>query len=138
VIETGTAYAQTARVIGKALKRNGHGRLVTLEVNPHLVEVARRLCVGLPVELVQESSLEYTPCAPVDFAWFDSLLDIRADEFRRYFPYMHNRTIVGFHDTASHHVGVQDSIDALAAEGLLRCIRLPTPRGVTFGEVLKP
>jgi predicted O-methyltransferase YrrM len=137
VIETGTASAQTAVAIGKALKRNGQGRLVTLEVDRHRVEAARSLCAGLPVEVRQLASLDFEPQQRIDFAWFDSLINLRVPEFRRYFPFMHNRTVVGFHDTSPDKSDLQEQIDGLADEGLLRYILLPTPRGATFAQVIK-
>jgi hypothetical protein len=136
VVETGTASAQTARAIGKALRRNGQGRLVSLEVDEGLVAAGRSMCRGLPVEIRQQESLAFIPEQQIDFAWLDSLVELRAAEFRRYYPHMHARTIVGFHDTHPRFPELQSGIDALADEGLLRYIQLPTPRGVTFAQVL--
>jgi hypothetical protein len=134
VIETGTAYGQTAELIGRALKRNGQGRLVTLEVDPERASSAAKRCQGLPVEVVQASSLEYTPPRAVDLAWFDSLCDLRPAEFRRWLPYMHDRTVVGFHDTGPQHP-VRKLLQPLEAEGLIAPLYLPTPRGVCFTRV---
>jgi predicted O-methyltransferase YrrM len=134
-IETGTASAQMTRAIGEALKRNRHGRLVSLEVEPVRVERGRRLCRRLPVEIRQQSSLEFTPDRAVDFAWFDTIPEIRHEEFRRYYPRMHRRTIVGFHDTAGHHP-TRALVDELEAAGMLRTIDFPTPRGFSIGRVI--
>lgn len=135
VIETGAAFGQTSEAIGHALLSNGHGRLVTLEVDPARVRQARARCAGLPVEVRQESSLEFTPDSPVDFAWFDSLFDLRPREFERYLPYMHARTVVGFHDTGPQHP-VRAQLDLLENRGLLLSpLYLPTPRGVCFGGI---
>jgi predicted O-methyltransferase YrrM len=136
VVETGTALAQTALVIGRILKQNGHGRLVSLEVSPERVRRARERVRGLPVEVIECSSLEYSADQPIDFAWLDSLPELRAPEFRRYWPAMHANTIVGFHDTGPTH-DLRPAIDELADEGLLRPIHLATPRGVTFAQVLQ-
>jgi predicted O-methyltransferase YrrM len=136
VIETGTAFGQTTEAIGQALHRhaNGHGRLVSLETDPERVEFARARCAGLPVEIRQESSLEYTPECPVDFAWFDSLFHLRPLEFRRYLPWMHARTVVGFHDTGAQHP-VRGLLAPLEDEGWIVPLYLPTPRGVCFARV---
>jgi hypothetical protein len=134
VIETGTATAQTTIAIGEALRRNGHGHLVSVEVNAFLVRHARHLCRGLPVEVVERPSLEFTPTQPIDFAWLDSLPEIRHLEFRRYYPHMHSRTIVGFHDTGPMHP-VRGFLDELEAEGLLRTLDFPTPRGFTLAKI---
>lgn len=136
VLETGTAYGACAAAIGRALVKNGQGRLVTLEVDPERVRLARVATRRLPVEVLQIASLDYLPADWIDFAWFDSLVSLRALEFRRFLPYMHSGTIVGFHDSGSHY-GLHHRIDALVGEGLLRTIDLPTPRGVTFGQPLR-
>jgi hypothetical protein len=99
VLEIGTAFGQTARAIGKALKRNRHGELDTLEVDPARGHQAKALTRRLPVRVVEEASLDFTPRGPIDLAWFDSLIDLRVDECLRYMPWMHARTVVGFHDT---------------------------------------
>jgi predicted O-methyltransferase YrrM len=133
VVETGTAFGQTARAIGRALKKNGHGHLVTLEPDPVRVRQARAVTAGLPVEVVQLASLDYTPTAPIDFAWFDSLIELRVEEFRRFLPFMHKGTVVGFHDTAPRF-GLAPQLAELEARGEIRAMRLPTPRGVTFAQ----
>ncbi|MFI5046064.1 MAG: class I SAM-dependent methyltransferase [Acidimicrobiia bacterium] len=135
VLETGTAFGASAAAIGRSLVRNGQGRLVTLEVDSERVRRARLATRRLPVEVLQIASLDYVPGAWIDFAWFDSLVKLRTLEFRRFLPYMHAGTVVGFHDSGSHY-NLRDRIDALVEEGLLRTIDLPTPRGVTFGQPL--
>lgn len=83
--------------------------------------------------------MEFTPEEPVGFAWFDSLFELRVPEFRRYLPHMHSRTIVGFHDTAHEDPsasGFREGLASLVNEGLMRMIELPTPRGVTFAQVM--
>jgi len=135
-VETGSAWGNTTFAIGVALDRNGHGRLESLETEPVRVEAVRQRCRGLPVDVLQQSSLEYEPQWPIGFAWFDSMCDYRHLEFRRYLPKMNDRTVVGFHDTAPHHA-VKGFIEPLVAEGLLApLLYLPTPRGVAFARVL--
>lgn len=131
VVETGTHLGHGAFAIGSALKANGHGRLTTFEVDADCHAAAAERCAGLPVDCVLGSSLEHTPDGPVDFAWFDSETNLRADEFARYRPWMHARTVVGFHDTAPHH-GWRHRLDGLG----LALLDLPTPRGVTFGRLV--
>jgi Methyltransferase domain len=135
VVETGTAWGQTAQIIGRALERNGHGHLYTLEPDQARVEFSRDRCNGLPVTIVQQDSLTWEPPGPVGFAWFDSLIDLRAPEFRRYHQWFTPGAVVGFHDTGPQH-RLRPHIDKLAADGLISVIYLPTPRGVAFAEVL--
>lgn len=132
VVETGTAFGQTAELIGRALQANGQGRLVTLEPDPERAEFSRQRCTGLPVEVLQQSSLDYTPDEPIDFAWFDSLFHLRPQELIRFRPWFTPRTVVGFHDTGPQHP-VRCSLEQLVGDGLLTApLYLPTPRGVAF------
>jgi hypothetical protein len=81
--------------------------------------------------------LEWEPADGIGFAWLDSLLDLRVPEFRHLYPHFAPHAFVGFHDTADHHGGaLWKQILELEQEGLLLPIRLPTPRGVVFGEVV--
>lgn len=135
VLETGTCVGDTAEAIGRALKKNGQGHLVSLEINPDFAFVARERCGALPVSVLEMSSLDYIPDRPVDFAFFDSLARLRPLEFRRYLPWMHDRTVVGFHDTGPHH-SIRELLRPLEEEGLLVApLYLPTPRGVMFSRV---
>lgn len=135
-LETGTYDGQTTEAIGQALLKNGQGYLVSCEVNMPAVRAAKRRCQGLPVTIYNVSSHVYTPPQPIDFALFDS--DIRrADEFRRYSEWMHERTVVVFHDTAPHHVAIRTGVEELEGEGFIVAVTLPTPRGVTIATVAR-
>ena len=135
VVETGTCIGNTTKAIGSALQANGQGELVSLEVNPKFIAVARERCRNLPVSVLEMSSMDYLPGRPIDFAFFDSLASLRALEFERYLPWMHSRTVVGFHDTGPHH-SVRESLRPLETKGLLLSpLYLPTPRGVMFARV---
>lgn len=138
VLETGTAFGQTAVAIGLALAANGHGHLETLEPDADRAAFARDRVRGLPVIVYQKASLEWAPPQPhpqIGFAWFDSLIHLRATEFRFYRAWMRTGAIVGFHDCGPQHA-VRPDVEQLADEKLLRPIYLPTPRGVMFAEVL--
>ena len=132
VIETGTCIGLTAEAIGRALQANGHGHLDTLEVDSKRAAQARSRCAGLPVDVIERSSMEFKPKQPIGFAWFDSLLELRVLEFERFRSWLPVGTIVGFHDT-SPHMGVYGGwVEQLSGT---RPVRLRTPRGVTFAEV---
>lgn len=133
VVETGSCWGQTAEAIGRALKANGRGRLDTTEIEPVKVMYTEDRCAGLPVQVWGCSSLVFTPAEPIGFAFFDSLLELRGPEFVRYRPWLAPGAIVGFHDTGPQFGAFGAQVEAL--EGL-RPIRLRTPRGVTFAEVL--
>lgn len=133
VIETGTCLGQTAVAIGLALRDNGHGRLDTLEPWAERAQYSREVCDGLPVTVHEVASLDFTPAGPIGFAWLDSRFELRIPEFERFRPWLPAGSLVGFHDTAPHHGSLGDEIETVAG---IRPIRLRTPRGVTFAEVL--
>jgi predicted O-methyltransferase YrrM len=135
VVETGSCSGTTSAAIGRALKANGHGELVSLEVDAVRVETANERCKGLPVSILHKSSMDYQPDRPVDFAFFDSVPVLRGQEFERYLPWMHDRTVVAFHDTAPHHT-VRRRLAPLEESGLIVSpLYLPTPRGIMFARV---
>lgn len=133
VLETGTCWGFTAERIGKALRTNGHGRLDTLEIDGDKVVRAAMRCTALPVSAIQCNSLDFTPSEPIGFAWIDSKLDLRVDEFEHFRPWFRAGTVLGFHDTAATFGNYGGTVDNLPGT---RSIRLRTPRGVTFVEVL--
>ena len=130
VIETGTHRGFGAEAIGAALAANGHGLLFTTEIDEALHAEASERCLDLPVACLLMPAREFVPPGPVDFAWFDSETAERVGEFDYYRQFMHDRTVVGFHDTSPHH-GYRPSLDALG----IQLLDLPTPRGVTFGRL---
>jgi predicted O-methyltransferase YrrM len=133
MIETGTHKALTSMMIGRALVDNGHGRLVTLETDEGLAELAAMQLRGLPVEALHQSSMTFTPEQPIDMCWLDSETYLRVAEFALFRPFMHQGTLVGMHDTAPHHGAYGDMVDQIPGT---RSIRLHTPRGVTFLQVM--
>lgn len=138
VIETGTAWGQTAYEIGVALHINKHGELITLETDPERVMSSKKRCADLPVQVLHLSSLHF-PLADNDtigFAWFDSLIHLRALEFEHFHEWMvPGKTIVGFHDTGPQH-GLKPEIEKLVVKGMIAPIFMPTPRGVCFAQVI--
>lgn len=141
VVETGTHTAATAIAIGRALARNGHGRLVTIELNAAKAAKATEAIARdfietdagpspLPVTVVAGDSRAYTPEQPVDFAFFDSSFDARVPEYRHLRASFSPRAVVMFHDTGPHHP-LRDKLRQLDD---LDLIYLPTPRGVAIGR----
>lgn len=133
-LETGTHLGHTSKFIGKALKKNGQGILHTYEPNASKVEKAKAYCVGLPIQFHAAESMTQWSGEQIDFAWFDSLVPLRSKEFEFYYPYMTNRTIVGFHDAGLHHGPWSNT---LRTSSKLKVIDLPTPRGCLVGMVIK-
>jgi hypothetical protein len=141
VVETGSAWGQTAFAIGEALHVGG--RLYTLEPNPERVAATKKRCVTMPwVKVIETTSLEWAPKLfegepVIGFAWLDSLHHLRVPEFRRFYPHMAPGAFVGFHDTGPHQGTLREEILQLEAEGFLLPVFLPTPRGCCFAEVIR-
>ena len=134
VVETGSAWGRTAFAIGDVI---GGGTLYTIEPNGERAAATRNRCGGMRVEVIEKPSLDWDPVDGIGFAWLDSLLDLRAAEFRHLYPHFAPGAFVGFHDTGPHRQALRDQIEALEAEGLLLPVFLPTPRGVCFAEVVR-
>ena len=134
VVETGSNTGQTTEAIGRALAKNGHGRLYSLEVDEALAAKAAERCEGLPVTVVIADSLAWSPPGDVGFAWLDSEPGIRHLELLRLRPHLLPGALVGVHDTGPQHVTYQ-FLKPLIADGVFLPITLRTPRGVTFGTV---
>lgn len=146
VIETGTAFAQTAALIGEVLLTAEVGRLITFEVDAKRVEASRQRCFGLPVEVHEEASLDGLAALgwlikagqmpQIGFAWLDSLFELRDRELRLIRGLLSPGAIVGIHDCGEPgRTKYSEFSQGIAAEakhlGFNR-ISLPTPRGVTF------
>jgi hypothetical protein len=136
VVETGTHHGWTSAAIGRALDTAGVGRLVTLEIDTTCIPTARERCAGLPVEVLEVASLDYRPDGPVDVLWLDSLTDLRVPEYLHFLPWLHDRSVVGFHDTGPQHLPpLRPELDRLVGDGLIEPpLYLPTPRGVAFAR----
>lgn len=131
VVETGTAFGQTTKLIGEALLKNGHGELISLEIEEERVTEAQELCKGLPVTVLCKSSLDFHPKRPIDFAFIDSDFDLRVQEFNHFSNYFADQAVIGFHDTGSHKGDLGERIRSLSSDSV-QVLELSTPRGVTF------
>lgn len=143
VIETGTAFGQTAHLIGWALRDAEVGDLLTYEVDAARVEESRRLCEGLPVDVQQRPSLDGIQSlvdagvtGAVGFAWLDSLFELRVPELQLIRPLLSRGAIVGIHDCGEPEHTKYNAFAGEVASAARRLgfnrISLPTPRGVTF------
>lgn len=134
VLETGTYKGHTTDAIADVLI-DTDATIATIELDYSRWFAAHDLFSGDPnVTVIEGSSLDYIPSQPIDFAWFDSGIEIREAEFRHFRPFMHRRTVVGFHDTGPQHP-VRAQLARLVADRLLTPpLYLDTPRGCAFAR----
>lgn len=138
VIETGTYLGFSAWCMGDALEALGRGQLVTIELNQAKAEMARTKVHGLPVSVITDNSLQYTPTQPVDLLFTDSGFETRMAEVRRFAPYASPRCVIVCHDpkVPTSYPGVPAflaDMQAVVDEGLVHpWFQLPTPRGLAM------
>ncbi len=143
VIETGSAFGQTAELIGQVLFTAGVGHLVTFEVDAVRVATTADRVAGLPVQVAPTPSLggiaaliEGGWSGRCGFAWLDSLFELRVAELEAIRPLLREGAIVGVHDCgepgATKYPGFSREVSNAAMRLGFRRISLPTPRGVTF------
>jgi len=139
VLETGSHLGFGTLRIAQAIDLNGHGTLLSVENDHLLFAEAKKKVKHFPfVRMRLCDSLELEIDQPIDFAWFDSGPGwLRYQEFERFFPMMHDRTVVAFHDTGLQHPEIRESVQKLMKRRLCDGALLPTPRGIFLGRVKK-
>jgi len=134
VLETGTYKGSATTAFAEGIRINGYGKIVSIEINEQLAQSAKELFSEYPVEIICGNSLCYTPTMPVDLLFLDSKRILRRDEFFRFRPYLHAKTIIVWHDSSyrSQNHAVFDAVNELYKENVIDRILLPTPRGLTL------
>ena len=86
VLETGTFNGDALELLALACRRNGFGRVISIEHAANLADVARKRFAGWPeVEVVHGDSVAYLRSykgEPFGFAFLDSDLQARVEELR--------------------------------------------------------
>lgn len=142
VLETGTWLGLSACAIGRALRHNGFGHLITLEDDPAAHSAALEniesyhLADVIDVRLL--SGMEFVPNCRYDMAVFDSNPETREAEFRRLSPDLSDGAFVAFHDTVLHSQVVGEGVKRLLDEGAISGLDFPTPRGLFVGRLRRP
>lgn len=134
IVETGTYEGNGTIAFAEGVMQNGFGRVVSLEWNPDLVQTARHKLSEYPVEVVACNSLEYNPEGQIDLLFLDSKRTVRINEFLRFRPFLHNKSVIVWHDSSyrpQSHV-VFDAVNELYNAGIIDRLLLPTPRGITL------
>ncbi len=112
LLETGALDGLGTIAMASACRDNGLGRVHSVEIDPHACErLARRLRRhGLAefVEIHCSDSLQFLRETDLSFdlGFFDSLSDIRAEEFRIISERGKFRGVAAFHDTSPHRTKI--------------------------------
>lgn len=130
VVELGCRAGTTTVRLGEAVRDNGHGRVVAVDIDLDAAQAAGRVCADLPVDVVVADADRWTPCGPVGLLFVDTDIAGRGDLIRRLRPWL---SLVVVHDTKPG----RDPADELAAlDGVIRnALTFHTPRGLTICEV---
>lgn len=138
VVETGTFIGHSAMKMAEGLKRNGFGRIITVEYDPLVFAKAKQQidASGLSgwIEYRNASSLDTKIDGPIDILFSDSDPKIREQEVRRFLPQIKPRGLVLIHDASSHFTVVREAALRLEQEGLLSVVLLSTPRGLVLAQ----
>ncbi|HYL10999.1 MAG TPA: class I SAM-dependent methyltransferase [Candidatus Acidoferrales bacterium] len=138
IVETGTFLGYSTLKMAEGLKRNGFGRIVTLEYDPEIFARAKERIaasgLGRWIECRNESSLETRIEGTIDLLFSDSLMAIREQEIRRFLPQINLWGLILIHDASSHFHVVREAALRLEKEGLLSVALLPTPRGLVIAQ----
>jgi predicted O-methyltransferase YrrM len=141
-VETGAWLGWSACAMAKAMRANGFGRLVALDINAEALGLAQKHAKANTVDGIidfrLENSLTYTPQEQFELALLDSDAALREAEFRRFQPWFAPGATIVFHDTASDRGVMDEGVRRLVGEGLLRGVELPTPRGLFLGRARTP
>lgn len=154
ILETGTYTGVSALYMGQALKDNGHGNLLTLEVEKTHQDRAEKLwmaCgVGGYVTCKLTSSLEFwAHDTQYDLLFLDSEPQYRFAELVKFFPHLKEGGYIGIHDLPnslcqgninpdhpelkSYPYGdLPEQIKEWIKTDKLRMMHFPSPRGLTF------
>jgi predicted O-methyltransferase YrrM len=131
VLEAGCFLGATSVAIGRALKINRHGRLITCDIDASLVLHVKHLAsrFQLPIEAMHSASTALiTKTQSVDLAFVDSGAN-RVREVRLLIRKMSRFGVIALHDTAPHQWRIGNRyFDAHGLQGLY----MNTPRGLTL------
>ena len=138
-VETGTWRGYAAEAIGKALRNNGRGKLITLEIDKDSYQVAKERIIQKKLEkyvkVLNQSSLTYQPPEKIDFLLLDSDLSLRGKEFVHFLPFLKPGSIIVFHDTSLEHEIVRKDAEQLMKNGFLKGFFIPTPRVLRYVNI---
>lgn len=152
VLETGTFKGYGSAAIAKGLRKNGFGKLTTVEFEPKAAVLGQAMLetngVAEYAEVVNMDSIEYLTITDrkFDFALFDSQLMLRCQELQICLDrgLLTSGAVFAMHDTSRLRTitpGVPDPLtkyywEQLEATKGIKFIEFPLSRGLTLAQVL--
>lgn len=139
LVETGTFTGASTERLARAIQANGRGHIYGIELDPQVARQARSRLADAGLDdvatVVNSSSLSWEAPEPIDMAFLDAGAGWhRFREFLHLREWMHPRTIVCVHDTSRHLRLPRLSFEALAAQGVLSPVWIPSPRGLLIAQ----
>lgn len=125
VFESGTNVGLMARALAAGCWVNGFGRVVTCDTDLRMVEYARKVCEGLPVEILHEPALSVGELAEADLLFIDSSEDSRVQEISLIKP----GAVYVMHDTHAEQ-WMRDVVD----DSEEYRVHIPGPRGFSIAR----
>ena len=137
ILETGTYNGNGTIAFAEGLKKNGFGKVISIEYDKELALIAKNNLSQYPVEIINCNSLSYTPTGNIDLLFLDSKRSIRKDEFLRFKPFLHESSIIIWHDSSyrERNHDVFDAVEEFYNSGIIDRILFPTPRGITISKL---
>lgn len=139
VVETGSCRGLSACYIGKALRDNKRGKLITCEIDPKYHEMTRELITKArlleQVECVLSSSLDLDIAVdqPIDLLFSDSMPNIRMKELEKFDANLSTQSLIAIHDVNSgFHAQLRETVLKQDKDRKLSVVLLPTPRGLAL------
>lgn len=121
VFESGTNVGLMARALGAGCWVNGFGHVVSCDTDERMVTYARKVCEGLPVEVLHSPALELTDLEEADLVFIDSSYESRIQEVKKIKP----GAVFVLHDTLADR-WLRGNLDSET-----QVVHLDSPRGFT-------
>jgi predicted O-methyltransferase YrrM len=72
IVELGSAWGHTTRMLGMAAKLNGHGRVTAIDIDQAAARHAAHWCRPLPVDVAVADVYKWIPPDGIDFLFVDA------------------------------------------------------------------
>lgn len=141
ILETGASRGKSTIFLAEALKRNGFGKVISLELKKENAEIVgkkiREWKLENYAEIVNCNSMDYETNENIDLLFLDSDVKIRGKEYGKFSANLSEGAIVCFHDTSKKHKFVRRDVKKLEKAGEISVIYINTPRGIAIAQKIR-